>query len=209
MQEPVLIFDFGNVVSFFDYLRACDRFGSRLGLDATTFMNQLQERGFSTLLTSFESGRISAEVFANRVMEMGNLRLDYSEFVDGWEDIFWINQPVATLIERLKTHGYRLMLGSNTNILHATFYRRRFASTLDLFDRLILSYEVGHMKPSREFYQACIAAANMPAASCIFIDDIVENVEGAREVGLRAIHYIDTPNLVTELNHLGVQVLPA
>jgi len=34
-----LIFDFGNVVSFFDYLRACERFGHRLGWTARTSWN--------------------------------------------------------------------------------------------------------------------------------------------------------------------------
>jgi glucose-1-phosphatase len=209
MQEPALIFDFGNVVSFFDYLRACDRFGRRLGLTGSDFMKHLQERGFGDLLIQFESGRISAEDFAGRVMELADLRLEYGEFVGGWEDIFWINEPVARLIAQLKASGYTLLLGSNTNILHATFYRRRFAPTLDLFDRLILSYEVGHMKPSGEFYRACVAASGLSASSCVFIDDMKENVEGARRAGLEAIHYVDTPTLIAELRRFGVEVAPS
>ena len=66
--------------------------------------------------------------------------------------------------------------------------------TLDLFDRLILSYEVGHMKPSEEFYRACVTAADVPASSCVFIDDMIENVEGARRAGLEAIQFVDTPS---------------
>lgn len=42
MRVPVLIFDFGNVVSFFDYLLACERFGRRAGLTGPEFMNQIQ-----------------------------------------------------------------------------------------------------------------------------------------------------------------------
>jgi HAD superfamily hydrolase (TIGR01509 family) len=209
MQEPALIFDFGNVVSFFDYLRACDRFGRRLGLTGSDFMKHLQERGFGDLLIQFERGRISAEDFAGRVMELADLRLEFGEFVVGWEDIFWINEPVARLIAQLKASGHTLLLGSNTNILHATFFRRRFATTLDRFDGFVLSYEVGHMKPSGEFYRACVAAAGVPATSCVFIDDMPENVEGAREAGLEAIQYVDTPRLIEELRRIGVEVLPA
>jgi glucose-1-phosphatase len=139
-------------------------------------------------------------------MEVADLQLGYDEFVSGWEDIFWINEPVARLVEQLKGAGYRLLLGSNTNILHATYFRRRFATTIDLFDHLILSYEVGHMKPSGEFYRACVAAAGVPADSCIFIDDLIENVEGAQRAGLEAVQYIDTPMLIAELQRLGVEV---
>ncbi len=139
-------------------------------------------------------------------MNLSGVRLTYDDFVRAWEDIFWPNESVAGLIRFLKTRGYPLFLGSNTNVLHATHYRRQFAETLDMFDGFILSYEVGHMKPAREFFEACARAAGRPASSCIFIDDIAENVEGARGAGLAAIHYVDVPALIKELEQAGVEV---
>ena len=162
MREPVLIFDFGNVVAFFDYLRACDRFGRRSGMTGPDFLRVLKERGFGELLIRFESGGMSAEDFASRVEELAGLKVGYDEFVGEWEDIFWLNEPVASLIEHLKGRGYSLLLGSNTNILHATFFRRRFETIFAHFDKLILSYEVGHMKPYKAFYDACVDAAAPP-----------------------------------------------
>src|SRR5438045_5323674 len=100
--------------------------------------------------------------------------------VPGWQDIFWLNESVARLIEFLRSRGYSLLLGSNTNHLHSAYFRRRFAPTFDRFDHLVLSHEVGHMKPDRGFYDACVRAAGVPAGSCAFIDDIPENVAGAR-----------------------------
>ncbi len=205
MHKPVLIFDFGNVVGFFDYLRACDRLAGSLGITGTALRDRLLDRGFADWLVAFESGRIGPEVFASRVMEAAGVRLDHDQFVRAWEDIFWPNEPVAELIAALKAAGYRVFLGSNTNILHATFYRRQFAQTLDLLDGLILSYEVGQMKPARAFFDACVAAAGVPAASCLFIDDIEENVEGARQAGLVGIHYHETPALLHELRRLGIE----
>src|SRR5262249_38742815 len=130
------------------------------------------------------------------------------EFVRGWEDIFWLNEPVARLIDFLKSQGYRLLLGSNTNVLHARHYRRQFAPTLDLFDHLILSHEVGYLKPERGFYEGCVGAGEVPAAECVFMDDVIEYVEGARRAGLKALHYVDTPTLIAELRQLGVEVPP-
>ena len=203
---PALIFDFGNVVGFFDYLRACERFAGHLDMSGPDFRDLIVKRGFPRLLADFESGRIPPEVFAASVMELSGVVCSYEEFVRAWEDIFWPNESVAQLIAFLKSRGYSIYLGSNTNLLHATFYRRQFAGTLDLFDGFILSYEVGHMKPAREFFDACVRAAGVPALSCVFIDDMAENVEGARQAGLTALHYVDTPALIEDLRGAGVEV---
>jgi putative hydrolase of the HAD superfamily len=208
MKQPVLIFDFGNVVSFFDYLRACEQFGRRLGLSGPALREVLQQRGFGALHTRFETGRMGPEEFATAVMDLAGLSLPYDAFVRVWEDIFWLNEPIAHLIASLKSRGYRLLLGSNTNILHATYFRRRFAPTLDLFDHLILSHEVGHLKPEREFYEACVRAAGVPAVACVFMDDVPEYVAGARRAGLTALHYVDTKTLIADLRQLGVEIPP-
>jgi putative hydrolase of the HAD superfamily len=62
------------------------------------------------------------------------------------------------------------------------------------------------MKPGREFFDACVRAAGRPASSCVFIDDIAENVVGARAAGLAAILYADTPGLLDALRRSGVEV---
>ncbi len=204
MREPAVIFDFGNVVCFFDYLKVCERLGPRLGLTGEAFRQRILERGFPLLLARFESGKIAPEAFADEVMTLSGLSLPYHEFVEAWEDIFWLNEPVARLIERLASEGFPLLLGSNTNVLHFTYYRRRFAPTLDLFDHFVLSHEVGHMKPGAPFYEACVAAAGLPASSCIFVDDLLENVEGARRAGLTGLQYVDTLALISDLGELGV-----
>jgi putative hydrolase of the HAD superfamily len=206
MREPVLIFDFGNVVGFFDYLRACERFASGLGMTGPDFRDLLAERGFARLLAEFERGRMAPDAFAASLMDLAGIRLSYGEFVRAWEDIFWPNESVSRLIAFLKSIGYAIYLGSNTNLLHATHYRRQFAETLDLFDGFILSYEVGHLKPAREFFEACVKAAGVTAASCVFIDDLAENVEGARQAGLTAVHYVDTPTLIADLRRAGFEV---
>jgi glucose-1-phosphatase len=206
VRKPVLIFDFGNVVGFFDYLRACERFAGHLGMTGPAFRDLLVDRGFPPLLAEFESGRIAPEVFAASMMELSGIRLPFADFVRAWEDIFWPNETVGRLIAFLKSKGYSLYLGSNTNVLHATFYRRQFAETLDLFDGFIFSHEVGHLKPAREFFDACVKTAGVPASSCVFIDDVAENVEGARAAGLIALYYVDTPTLIVDLRRAGVEV---
>jgi putative hydrolase of the HAD superfamily len=206
MRKPALIFDFGNVVGFFDYLWACERLAGHLAMSGPAFRDMLVDRGFPGLLAEFESGRIAPDAFAARVMGLAGFQVPYEDFVRAWEDIFWLNESVAQLIAFLKSKAYSLYLGSNTNLLHATYFRRQFAGSLDLFDGFILSYEVGHMKPAREFFEACVTAAGVPAPSCVFIDDIAENVEGARHAGMKALQYVNTPALIEDLRRAGVEV---
>lgn len=206
MREPVLIFDYGNVIAFFDYLRAWGKFGHGLGMTGPELRELLERRGFAELHRRFECGQMAPKEFAESLMAMGGFETAYSDFVEIWQDIFWLNEPVTRLIGFLKSSGYTLLLGSNTNVIHSTYFRRKFVPPFDQFDRLVLSHEVGHMKPDRRFYDACVNVANVPAASCVFIDDLPENVEGARQAGLESIHYLTTETLIDQLRRLGVEL---
>jgi glucose-1-phosphatase len=206
MRTPVLIFDFGNVIAFFDYMKVWNRLGARLGRSGEDVRKQLVEHGFETLHAGFEAGEMPPVTFAQSVMAALGMSLPFEEFVRDWEDIFWPNEPVARLIAALESRGYTLILGSNTNCLHANHYRRQFASTLERFDALVLSYEVGCLKPDRRFYQACTRAAGASAASCVFIDDVAENVRGARAAGLQSLQYVDISGLTADLRRVGAHV---
>jgi len=201
---PALVFDFGNVVAYFDYARACGEFGRRVGLSGEAFLQRLRDRGLAGAVARFESGECPPEEFAGAVAAMAGLVIPYQEFAAAWSDIFWANEPLAGIIGGLKARGYTLVLGSNTNALHAAQFRRQFPETLGHFDRLVLSHEVGRMKPSPVFYRACAAAAGAPAAACAFIDDLPENVRGARDAGLAGVLYRDPEALLTDLAALGV-----
>ncbi len=206
MKRPALIFDFGNVVAHFDYTRACAILGQRLGLSGEELLGRARASGLLSLIQRYERGAISARQFSASVSDRLGLNVTHDEFAAAWSDIFWLNESLASVIERLKRSGYTLVLGSNTNDLHASQFRRQFAATLAHFDHLMLSFEIGHIKPAAGFYLACVEAAGAPAEECVFIDDLPENVEGARAAGLQAIHYRDTPSLLEELRRLGVDL---
>ena len=205
-RTPALIFDFGNVVAHFDYTKACVHLGRLLGISGEAFLERVRSLGLSPLAQQYESGKLSAEAFSQAVCALVGLELSHDQFASAWSDIFWLNEPIAPLVSFLKERGYTLVLGSNTNDLHAAQFRRQFAETLAHFDHLVLSYEIGHIKPSPAFYLACVEAAGAPPEACVFIDDLVENVEGARAAGLSGLVFRDVPTLLDDLAALGVEV---
>lgn len=202
MRRPALIFDFGNVIGFFDYGRAA----ASLGLDPGAVLRRARDAGLAPLLQRYEVGQIGCDDFARGFCALAGLEVEPDAFRAAWADIFWPNEPVAALVSALKRRGYTLVLGSNTNALHSSQFRRQFAATLAHFDRLVLSHEVGQAKPSAGFFEACASAAGVPPGDCIFIDDLEENVDGARRAGMRGLVFRDAEQLAGSLRGLGVEV---
>lgn len=205
-ERTALIFDFGNVVAHFDYARTCEVLGQRMGMPGDRLLEKAREAGLNPLVRRYERGEMSGEAFSEAVCRLIGLEISHDEFAAAWADIFWLNEPVARLVAGLKAQGYPLVLGSNTNAIHAGQFRRQFAETLAHFDRLVLSFEIGQSKPSAAFFLACARAADREPGDCLFIDDLEENVQGACEVGMRGIRYDpgEHGSLLAELGRLGI-----
>jgi len=162
MRRPALIFDFGNVVAHFDYLKAADALGARLGISGRDLLDRLRPLGFSDLVRSYESGRISAEAFSSGVSGLVGLEISHGEFAAAWSDIFTANESIAPLIGELKARGYTLVLGSNTNDLHAERFLRQFAATLAHFDRPVLSHAIATLRASSPTWPRSVSTSRWP-----------------------------------------------
>ncbi len=206
MRLPVLMFDFGNVIGLIDYLPMFERFGRRLGVSPVEVAAIARLKAAGELGREFELGRLGPEEFASRTLALAGFELPYREFEAAWPDIFELNEPVVRLVGALKRQGYPLLLGSNTNALHADFYREKFRDALAPFDHFIFSYEIGAMKPDAAFFDACVRAFDVPASGCIFIDDAPANVAGAKAAGLNALLYRNPSELLADLRGLGVEI---
>lgn len=64
-----------------------------------------------------------------------------------------------------------------------------------LFDGFHVSYRLGARKPDAAFFDRLLGEVGRDPAEVFFVDDREVNVEGAREVGLHAHRFVDTPSL--------------
>jgi putative hydrolase of the HAD superfamily len=198
-----IVFDFGNVVGLFDNRIASRRWAEHCDLSVEAIHALL----FGTPLEDeYESGRITTAEFLRRLHDLCGLRCSEETAATAYADIFWPNRNVCALLPRLKPR-YRLLLGSNTNDLHARQFRRQLAEPLSYFDALVLSYEIGTRKPNADFFAHCQRLAGCEAGECLFIDDLPVNVAGARTCGWQGIVYRDYSDLLHNLRGLGI--LPA
>jgi putative hydrolase of the HAD superfamily len=98
---------------------------------------------------------------------------------------------------------YRLIIVSNTNQLHFEMLRNTYV-IFEYFYGYILSYQVRAMKPDPAFYAAALDMAGCLPHECIFIDDLPENVDGAKVAGFDGIVFQSFPQLAEELKSRGV-----
>lgn len=195
-----IIFDFGNVIGFFDYDRAGERLAPHCDLSADAIVAAV--RG-DPLHDDYESGRLTTAEFLRRARDLCRFRCSDAELIDAYVDIFWPNNDVIALLPRL--HGkYRLLLGSNTSDLHTRQFRRQFAEALKVFDGMVLSHEVGVRKPKAAFFERCLRVADCAPSECVFIDDLPVNVAGAVACNMKGIVYRDADDLSARFGELGI-----
>jgi HAD superfamily hydrolase (TIGR01509 family) len=70
---------------------------------------------------------------------------------------------------------------------------------IELFDAVVLSYEIAITKPDPRAYQTIAAKLGLAPAECIMVDDLERYVTGAREAGMQAIQYASFEQLKQEL----------
>jgi len=202
-----LLFDLGNVLLFFDHGKALRALASYLNpLTAmytsarkNEFLKEL--RGEADLL---ESGRMDLAQFYSRLKGKIGLTIEFTQFQAIWNDIFTPNEPVLALAQTLATR-YPCYILSNTNASHLEYVRATYPQ-LSFARGYAASHELGVMKPSREFFDKALQQFGLQPMDAVFIDDLAENVSGAREAGLDSFQYQTPEQLQQELAARGIVV---
>jgi 2-haloacid dehalogenase len=82
---------------------------------------------------------------------------------------------------------------------------RKMYPYLDTFDGMVVSGKEKIIKPNAEIYNLLLNRYNLTASNSVFIDDRLENIEGAKNVGIHGIHFQNPTQLAEELKLLGVK----
>jgi len=198
-----VVFDFGNVVAFFDHERAVRQLLPHTDRTAEQLFQLMYQ---DDLAYRYERGEVTTDQVFARGQAAAGLRCTQDQFVTAFCDIFWPNPPMEDLIPRLKRSAYRLVLASNTNAAHYAHFREAFREVLAHFDAIAVSHEAGARKPQARFFEYAHRLTGSERAECVFVDDLLDSVTAAREFGWRAIQYTRFDELVPELRKLGMSV---
>ncbi|MCX7887370.1 MAG: HAD family phosphatase [Verrucomicrobiae bacterium] len=194
-----VIFDLGNVLLPFNWDLAADRFCARTGCSRRELDEYIATTPFARELSL---GRMSKEAFYRQLSRDFSFDGTYEEFASIWSEIFTPDEEMIRLAERLRGRHRRFLL-SNTNPIHMDYIFAHYPFVRG-FDGLVLSHEVGLLKPDRRIFELIRDRFALDPAGTVFIDDIAEHVEAAKTVGFHGIIHRDAKTTEAELTRLGV-----
>jgi epoxide hydrolase-like predicted phosphatase len=92
--------------------------------------------------------------------------------------------------------------GIRTGMLSNSWGRTDYGALVDLFDGVVISGAEQMRKPDPRIYRLAAERVGAEPEVCVFVDDVVRNVEGARAVGMHAIHHTDPEVTIPQLEDL-------
>ena len=132
--------------------------------------------------------------------------LKESDFWKGWKLLLGEEKKTLSILQKLKSN-YNIWLLSNTNSKHIQDEIEINYLFPKLVDGTIYSFEVGHRKPGEDIYKFALETAKVFAPEeSLFIDDLYENIQAARNLGMNAIHFQSIEKLKVELNNVGLKL---
>ena len=129
--------------------------------------------------------------------------LKRSDFWNAWKLLLGEEKNTVNILEALNKQ-YSIWLLSNTNPKHIQDEIEKRYLFPSLVNGAVYSFDVGVRKPEKEIYEIAMQRANANPQECLFIDDILENIQAAKQIGIERIHFISSEQLKQELVHLGI-----
>jgi putative hydrolase of the HAD superfamily len=184
-SADALLFDLGGVVIEIDFNRAFARWAAHSKQHPETIKAKFS---FDCYYKRHERGEIGASEYFDSLRTSLSIDISDTQFMDGWNAIYVREVPgIAALLQRAK-EKIPLYAFTNSNPTHQHVWSQRFAAVLGLFHTVFVSSELGKRKPEPKAFHAIAEAIGVKLSRIMFFDDSLENVEGARAIGLRAVH---------------------
>ncbi len=131
------IFDLGNVIIDIDFNRVLGVWSDLSRVPLASLQSHFQ---MDAAFEQHERGEISDEAFAEALCEKLEIALSYEQFAAGWQAIFvGVRPDTLALMNQLRQAGHRVVILSNTNALHCTFWPTQYPDVQQAADKIYLS----------------------------------------------------------------------
>ncbi len=109
------------------------------------------------------------------------------------------------LLEHAQQAGLRVF-GLTDNIKEIVAHLRQQYDFWQWFEAVVVSAEVGMMKPHPEIFQYLLQHHQLHADETVFIDDHLPNIAAASSLGMHTIHFVDAEDTARQLQLLGLKI---
>lgn len=153
---------------------------------------------YSDFNDQVDSGEFTQDDFWNHILEEIGLPLDQKKhLVEFFHEDFFIDQQVLGDIQEYHNYYKTGLLSNFSEALRPMLANHWHVD--GAFDEIVISCELGIIKPQAEIYLHMLKLIGCKAQEAIFIDDKLINVEGAKAVGLHAFQYKDRLNMKEQI----------
>jgi len=178
-----VIFDIGRVLIDFQPYEYVMNFNYDKDTKDKVYSIVFEDKRWSEL----DRGTLSNETYLDLlVKENPNYTKQIQEVFNNWISILTPIDENVLFFKDLKQRGYKLYLLSNfsTPAYEITEQKNPF---LKIVDGKVISYSVKTIKPEKQIYEILLSKYNLIPNECVFIDDMPQNIEAAKELGMNGI----------------------
>ena len=204
MKVKAIIFDLGGVVVDLDFSNFYNRVITQSPLNKPQTPIMLE---FFRQSDIYHQGNMTDDEFYQLACDLLQVcMVDQTEFFEAFNSIISdINLNVIDLIKKIRdTNKYKLIALSNVNSSHWDFILKKNWDFLNYFHELILSHEIHLIKPDPEIFKYAIRKAGCKPQQIVFIDDGLNNIRSAKQLGIFGIKYTNLDELIEELKKLKI-----
>lgn len=108
------------------------------------------------------------------------------------------NNVLVSFLEKLKKKNHRVVCGTNT--IESHFEEHRRLGNYAIFDCVYSSHLLGVKKPSTDFFNKVIESEQVLAENIYFVDDDQENIEAAKNIGMKTHLFVSNTILKNALD---------
>lgn len=203
-----IVFDFGGVLIDLDVTRTFKAMSEVLEMEVNKELF-LQHKG---LFEDYEGGQISTETFLWRFQYMSKKVPDAANVIKAWNAMIvgWNPEKLEFLEDISKKYNTYLL--SNTNEVHLQWIHRDLKNNHNIsdfdsrfFKKTYYSHLLRMRKPNAEIFEFIVNDAGLEKSETVFIDDMIENIEVAKSLGIFTIHHETNAALSEQyiLSHLS------
>jgi putative hydrolase of the HAD superfamily len=184
MDYKALIFDLGNVVFNVDFNCIYTHWAKHSGVSFDKIKNYFESTDYFDLL---ERGDLSEEEYRSITNKNLGMNLTDNIFDEGLTALYLDEcEGINPLLKSLKKN-YRIIALSNTNSIHKRVWRKKYEDSMDQFEIIFCSHEIHTRKPELQPYLIALDYLKLKPEEVIFLDDKEENIEPAKQLGIKTI----------------------
>lgn len=184
-MQPTFIFDIGNVLINFDLSRLLQMVSKNSKIP----IEKLGETWTPEDTFALETGRSNSQERYRQYADSIGLHWSYDVWKSVWMSIYSINESGMALVRECMVEKVPIYILSNLAEYNKEAIEMKYNYFFKLFNGSFFSYELSLLKPDPEIFLSVCSTIKTSPENCIFIDDLPENVHGARSIGMRAIQF--------------------